>query len=148
MSLSIGLDVAVSGLSVTSDQTTVVSRNVARAGDAHASRKTANVVTAYGGGVRIASVTRVANQALFDKMLAATTDSSGQKAIADALSTLDETVNDPALNASPAAQVAKFAAALQQYAQSPQDPSLASAAVTAAKDLAGSLNSATQTVRV
>jgi flagellar hook-associated protein 1 len=147
MSLSIGLDVAVSGLSVTSDQTTVVSRNVARAGDAHASRKTANVVTAYGGGVRIASVTRVANQALFDKMLAATTDASGQKAIADALSTLDQTVNDPQLDASPAAQVAKFAAALQQYAQSPQDPSLASAAVTAAKDLAGSLNSATQTVQ-
>src|SRR5260221_12601281 len=108
MSLSIGLDVAVSGLSVTSDQTTVVSRNVARAGDPHASRKSANVVTAYGGGVRIASVTRVANQALFDKMLAATTDASAQKAVADALDTLDQPATDPELDASSAAQGAHF----------------------------------------
>ena len=81
MSLSVGLDAAVSGLSVSADQTSVVSRNVARAGDPHATRKTANVVTAPGGGVRIASITRASNQALFDKMLAASTDASAQKAI-------------------------------------------------------------------
>ena len=52
MSLSVGLDAALSGLSVSADQTSVVSRNVARAGDPHATRKTANVVTAPGGGVR------------------------------------------------------------------------------------------------
>jgi flagellar hook-associated protein 1 FlgK len=147
MSLSIGLDVAVSGLSVTADQTAVVSRNVARAGDAHASRKTANVVTALGGGVRIASVTRVANQALFDRMLAATTDASAQKAVADALGVLDRTVNDPELDVSPAAQIAKFAAALQQFEQAPQNATLARSAVAAAGDLAGALNNAAQTVQ-
>ena len=147
MSLSIGLDVAVSGLSVSADQAAVVSRNIARAGDTHASRKSANVVTTYGGGVRIASVTRVANQALFDRMLAATTDASAQKSIADALGALDRTVNDPELDASPAAQIAKFAAALQQYGQAPQDAALARSAVAAASDLAGALNSATQTVQ-
>ena len=108
----------------------VVSRNVARAGDAHASRKTANVVTAPGGGVRLASVTRASNQALFEKMLAATTERRPQKAIVDALSRLDATNNDPELDASPAAQVAKFAAALQQYAQAPQDATLARSAVS------------------
>ena len=147
MSLSIGLDVAVSGLSVTADQTAVVSRNVARAGDPHASRKSANVVTALGGGVHIASVTRVANQALFDKMLAANTDASAQKAIVDALNGLDQTVNDPELDTSPAAQIAKFASALQQYAQAPQDATLARSAVAAANDLAGALNAATKTVQ-
>jgi flagellar hook-associated protein 1 len=147
MSLSIGLDVAVSGLSATADQTAIVSRNVARAGDPHASRKSANVVTAPGGGVRIASVTRVSNQSLFDQMLAASTSSAGQKAIVDSLDTLDQTVNDPELDASPAAQIAKFASALQQYAQAPQDPGLGRTAVQAASDLAGALNSATQTVQ-
>ena len=147
MSLSIGLDVAVSGLSVAAEQTAVVSRNVARAGDAHATRKSANVVTALGGGVRIASVTRAANQALFDRMLAATTDASAQQAIASALGTLDRTVNDPELDASPAAQIAKFAAAVQQYAQAPQDATFARSAVQAASDLAGALNGATQTVQ-
>src|SRR5882672_463939 len=103
MSLSIGLDVAVSGLSVSADQTNVVSRNVARAGDPHATRKSANVVTALGGGVRIASITRVANQALFDRMLAANTDASAQKSIVDALDALDQTNGDPQDDASPAA---------------------------------------------
>ena len=78
MSLSAGLDAAVSGLSVTAEQTKIVSRNGARAGDTQASRKTANVVTGPGGGVRLASVTRASNQALFDKMLGASTDASAQ----------------------------------------------------------------------
>ena len=115
MSLSVGLDAALSGLSVTADQTSVVSRNVARAGDPHATRKTANVVTAPGGGVRIVSITRAANQALFDKMLSTSTDASAQKAILDALNALDQTNGDPEDDASPAAQVTKFASALQQY---------------------------------
>ena len=45
MSLSVGLDVALSGLSTTAEQTAVVSRNVARANDPYATRKIANVVT-------------------------------------------------------------------------------------------------------
>jgi flagellar hook-associated protein FlgK len=45
MTLSVGLGVANSGLSVTADQTAVVSRNVANAGDLYASRKTANIIT-------------------------------------------------------------------------------------------------------
>jgi flagellar hook-associated protein 1 len=147
MSLSVGLDTAVSGLSVTAEQTSVVSRNVSRSGDPHASRKTANVVTAFGGGVRLASITRETNQALFDKMLGATTDSSAQKAIVDALNSLDQTNGDPELDASPAAQITKFASALQQYAQAPQNDLLARSAVSAASDLANALNSATKTVQ-
>jgi flagellar hook-associated protein 1 FlgK len=147
MSLSAGLDAAVSGLSVTAEQTKVVSRNVARAGDTHASRKTANVVTGLGGGVRLASITRASNQALFDKMLGASTDASAQKAILDALNALDQTAGDPEDDASPAAQIAKFTSALQQYAQAPQNDLFARSAVTAANDLAATLNNATQTVQ-
>jgi flagellar hook-associated protein 1 len=55
MTLSIGLDAALSGLATTSDQTSVVSRNVARAGEPGASRKIANLVTLPGGGVKLAS---------------------------------------------------------------------------------------------
>lgn len=146
MSLSIGMDVAVSGLSVTAEQTSIVSRNVARAGDPHASRKIANVVTAY-GGVRLASITRAADRALLEKMLAATTGASAQTAIANALDALDRTNGDPELDASPAAHVSKFASALQQLAQAPQDVILARTAVTAAKDLANALNAATDTVQ-
>ncbi|MGE0849528.1 MAG: flagellar hook-associated protein FlgK [Hyphomicrobiaceae bacterium] len=146
MSLSIGMDVAVSGLSVTAEQTSIVSRNISRAGDPHASRKIANVVSAY-GGVRIASITRAADKALLEKMLAATTAASAQAAIAKALEALDQTNGDPELDASPAAQLAKFGSTLQQFAQAPQDPILARTAVTAARDLANTLNAATDIVQ-
>jgi flagellar hook-associated protein 1 len=147
MSLSVGLNAALSGLSVSAEQTSVVSRNIARAGDPHATRKTANVVTAPGGGVRIVSTTRAADQALFDKMLSTTTDASAQKAILDALNALNDTVGDTQDDASPAAQISKFTSALQQSAQAPQDDLLARSAISAANDLAGSLNSATTAVQ-
>jgi flagellar hook-associated protein 1 len=147
MSLSVGLDAALSGLSVSSEQTSVVSRNIARAGDPHATRKTANVVTVPGGGVRIVSTTRAADQALFDKMLSTTTDASAQKAILDALNALNDTVGDTQDDASPAAQISKFTSALQQSAQAPQNDLLARSAISAANDLAGSLNSATASVQ-
>jgi flagellar hook-associated protein 1 len=147
MSLSVGLDAAVSGLSVSAEQTSVVSRNVARAGDPHATRKTANVITAPGGGVRVVSITRAANNALFDKMLGASTDATAQKAILDALNALDQTAGDPEDDASPAAQITKFASALQQYSNAPQNDLLARTAVAAAGDLADALNAATQTVQ-
>ena len=120
---------------------------MARAGDPSASRKIANIVTLPGGGVKLASVTRAANAALYDKLLGATADSAAQKAIVDALDRLDQTVNDPELDASPAALVGKLTNALQTYATSPQDATAARSAVAAASDLSQALNDATRTVQ-
>jgi flagellar hook-associated protein 1 FlgK len=147
MTLSIGLRAALSSLSVTADQTAVVSRNVARAGDPHASRKTANLVTLPGGGVKLASITRTSNAALFDKMLVATSDAGTQQTILDALNRLDQTINDPELGASPAALVSKLAEALQKYATAPHDSVAARSAVAAAGDLVQGLHDATDLVQ-
>jgi flagellar hook-associated protein 1 FlgK len=147
MTLSVGLNAALSSLSATADQTGIVSRNVARAGDPHASRKTANLVTLPGGGVKIASITRTSNSALLEKMLGATSDAGTQQAILDALTRLDQTVNDPELDASPAALVSKLEEALQRYATSPQDAVTARTAVAAAGDLVQGLHDATNTVQ-
>ena len=90
MTLSIGLDAALSGLSTTADQTSVVSRNVARAGDAGASRKIANLVTLPGRRRASSPPSRAStNAALYDKLLAATSDAGAQQAIVDALNQLD-----------------------------------------------------------
>lgn len=147
MTLSVGLDVALSSLSTTAEQTSVVSRNVAAANDAKATRKIANLVTAPGGGVRIGSITRASNQSLLDKMLNATSTAAGQRAIVEALDRLDQTIADPELDVSPAALVAKLADALQQYASGPQDAIRARTAVAAAVDVANALNAATMTVQ-
>ncbi|HXF55681.1 MAG TPA: flagellar hook-associated protein FlgK [Hyphomicrobiaceae bacterium] len=147
MTLSAGLEVARSGLAVTAGQTAVVSRNVANVGNPLASRKIANVVTSPSGGVALASITRVTNQALFDNLLAATSASNAQQAIMAALDRLDQTINDPELDASPAALVGKLADAIQQYASGPHDGTRAQSAVMAASRLAQALNSATRTVQ-
>ena len=147
MTLSIGLNAALSGLSVTAEQTALVSRNVARAGDPHASRKTANLVTLPGGGVKLASITRTSNAALFDKMLGATSDVGTQRALLEALNRLDETINDPELDASPAALVSKLGEALQRYGAAPQDAVVARTAVAAAGDLVQGLHDATRVVQ-
>ena len=147
MSLSVGLDVALSGLSTTAEQTGVVSRNVARASDPNATRKIANIVTASGGGIRLASVTRAANTSLLEKMLGATSTAAAQKAIVEALGRLNETTDDPELDRSPAAMIQKVSDAIQQYASAPHDPIRAQSAVAAAQNLAVSLNDATATVQ-
>ena len=147
MTLSLGLDTALSGLSTTADQTAVVSRNVARAKDPNASRKTANLVTLPGGGVKLASITRATDAALLDKMLGATADAAGKKAIVTALDRLDQTINDPELDASPAALVGKLTDALQAYSAAPQDRVAASSAVAAGGNLARALNDASGVVQ-
>lgn len=147
MSLSVSLGVAQSGLSVTADQTAVVSRNIANQGVPGASRKNANVVTAPGGGIRLASITRVTNDALFRNVLVTTASSSTQDALVEALDRLDQTINDPELDASPAAKLTAFDSVLRQFADSPSTPAMARNAVAAANDLAVALNSASQTVQ-
>ncbi|MFN3622589.1 MAG: flagellar hook-associated protein FlgK [Hyphomicrobium sp.] len=147
MSLSASLNTALSSLATTADQTSILSRNVARAGDTTASRKSAEVITIPGYGVRLASVTRVVNVALFNNVLESTSTSAGQRAIADALQQLEQTVNDTELDASPAALLEKLNDALQRYASAPDSLATAQAAVAAARDVVTSLNDATDLIQ-
>jgi flagellar hook-associated protein 1 FlgK len=147
MSLSASLNTALSSLATTAEQTSLTSRNVARANDPTASRKTAEVITLPGQGVRLGSVTRVVDAALYKNLLGATSSEAGQRAIVDALDQLEQTVNDTELDASPAALVQKLADAIQQYASAPQQAVSAQAAVGAAKNLANGLNDATDLVQ-
>ncbi len=147
MSLSASLNAAVSSLATTADQTSVLSRNIARAGDSSASRKNAEVITVPGFGVRQASVTRVANVALFNNVLQSTSSASGYRVIADSLGQLEQTVNDTELDSSPAALLQKLNDALQRYSGAPDSLSAGQAAVAAARDVVTSLNNATKVVQ-
>jgi len=140
MSLSSSLNTAISSLATTAEQTSVLSRNVARAGDPTASRKIANVITVPGAGVRLASVTRVVNVALFNNVLSSTSSAAGHGTIVDALEQLEQTINDTELDASPAALLQKLSNALQQYSSASDSLAHAQAAVGAARDIANALN--------
>ena len=143
MSLTAALNTAKSSLATSAEQTSILSRNVARVGDPSASRKYAEVITTPGYGVRLASVSRVVDVALFKNVLSATSDEAGQRAIVAALEQLEQTVNDTELDASPAALVQKLADALQQYGSAPESLAHAKSAVGTARNLANALNNAT-----
>jgi len=147
MSLSASLNVALSGISTSSDQLAVVSRNVARANEEGATRKTANVSTNEGGASRVTSIVRLANPQLLAAVLKSNSDAGTQQVIANALNQFDLTVNDPSLQGSPSSLIGKLNAALQVYAASPQDVTAANAAVAAAKNLAQGLNTASLSVQ-
>jgi len=144
MSLTRSLDVARSHLSATADYMQTVSRNVARAGDPYASRKTAQYVTNFAGGVVLATPVRSDNELLRIKALAATSDAARDRSVMDALTQLNDVVGDPELETSPAAMIQKLERALQLYSEGAQDVGRADAAMRAAQDLANGLRSASQ----
>lgn len=146
MSLSLGLAAARTSLITTGDQTSVISRNIANADRAHYSRKSVEVITIPGSGVRVSGVTRAEEPALMRSLLNANAQSNGQAAIVDALDRLNSTINDVELDSSPAALITKFQAALQSYSAQPDSKLAGEGAVRAAQNLAIGLNNAALTV--
>jgi flagellar hook-associated protein 1 FlgK len=101
-------------------------------------------------------VTREANAALAEQVSTSTAQAAAQQAIADGLATLAQTVSDSSSasttsgadqnGASPSAMIANLQSALTTYETSPSSSSAADAAVTAAQNLASSLNTGSAAV--
>jgi flagellar hook-associated protein 1 FlgK len=145
MGLSLALNTARSSLQAASSQMAVVSRNTAGATEPSYSRKIATLVTS-GGGARV-SINRATDAALFYKMLETTSNAANQHAVLESLDKLKQTVGDTALNQSSAARIGALNAALQQYANKPDDFMLGQVVVARANELATTLNEATATVQ-
>ncbi|MCC5979771.1 MAG: flagellar hook-associated protein FlgK [Salinarimonas sp.] len=147
MNLSVALSSAQSALSATSTQTSIISRNISGAADPGYSRKMGLTSSMGFGGVKVVSVGRAADTALYNRMLDATAGSSAQQALLNGFETLAGTVDDPQLNQSVSASLGKLTDALQMQAESPGDPVLGAATLSAAYDLAGKLNESAQTTQ-
>jgi flagellar hook-associated protein 1 FlgK len=148
MNLTAALESARSSLMASGIQSSVISRNIAGASAAGYSRKIAELDNLPGTGVYVAAIQRAASSGLYNNVLIATSSSAQQTAIYDGLQKIAAaTVDDPELDQSPTAQLNALKKALQQYANAPDNTTLAQAAVTSAKDMATGLNEATQTVQ-
>lgn len=147
MSLSLAFNTAQSSLLTTATKLSVSSRNVAAADDPSASRKIAVTTTTADGSARVVTISRATGTALFDRMLGATSSSASLAALSDGLTALQQTVGDPEDATSPAGRLGTFTNALARAAHTPDDPTLAQAAVTAAQDLTQSLNDASRVVQ-
>lgn len=147
MSLTASMSTANTSLYVAGEQTSVVSRNIANSDLPYYSRKSVEVITIPGSGVRASKVIRAEEPALFRKVLTSNSSASMHSAILDALNLLNTSINDVELDASPAALINKLAGALQSYSAQPHSHLAAEAAVRAARDLANGLNSAASAVQ-
>src|SRR3954466_8016466 len=148
MNLTAALESARSSLMASGIQSSVISRNIAGASSTGYSRKIAELENLPGAGVYVAAIQRAASSGLYNNVLIATSSSAQQTAIYDGLQKIAAaTVDDPELDQSPTAQLNALKKALQQYANAPDNTTLAQAAVTSAKDMATGLNEATQTVQ-
>jgi flagellar hook-associated protein 1 FlgK len=129
-------------------QSSSISRNIAGASTAGYSRKITVLDNLPNAGVYVVAIQRAASSGLYSNVLTATSGSAKQSAIYDGLQKIAAaTVDDPQLDQSPTAQLNALKQALQQYANAPDNATLAQAAVQSAKDMASSLNQATQTVQ-
>jgi len=146
MSLTSALTSARNSLSVRSAETEIVSRNVAGANETGYTLKTANVTTEI-GGVRLLGVTRNTDSALFQSMLASSSDAAAREAVLAGVNTFQQTV-DPALgDATPTGRLGALVDALTQSAATPSDQTLAQNAVDKAQDLVRNLQDASATVQ-
>ena len=147
MNLSDAMNIAQSSLASNSAQISILSRNIAGVNNPNYSRKIAVVTTSNNGASQVVSVGQATDQALFTSMLNASSAAASATALSSGLDQLQQTVNDTQTSTSPSALIGNLTNALQQYATSPSDTTLAQGVLTAAQSLANGLNSATATVQ-
>ncbi|MCE7026449.1 flagellar hook-associated protein FlgK [Jiella avicenniae] len=147
MSLLSAFSSARSSLATVSQQSALVSRNVANAENPAATRKFATQSSLIYGGVSIGSISQSSNQALFTSMTSANASLAAADVTYGALNSIRSVIGDTDSIASPAARLTELEAALSQYAVTPEDTQTARAAVSAASDLANSLNAATSAIQ-
>ena len=145
MSLSGALGIAQSALANNSAQAALLSTNIANVSNTNYARRSVQSVTQIGGGVQAGPTQRATDDALLTNLLAAQANSTSQQSLSDGLTQIASTLNldststsssATATDTSPATLMAALSTALQQYAAQPDNPSLATAAVSAAKALA------------
>ncbi|MGY3456703.1 flagellar hook-associated protein FlgK [Bradyrhizobium sp. LM3.4] len=129
MNLTAALESARSSLMTSGIQSSVISRNIAGATATGYSRKLTVLDNHPGAGVYVAAIQRAASSGLYTNVLTATSSSTKQSAIYDGLQKIAaSTVDDPELDQSPTAQLNALKKALQQYANAPDNTTLAQAA--------------------
>ncbi|EAU41142.1 flagellar hook-associated protein K [Fulvimarina pelagi HTCC2506] len=147
MSLLSVFNNARSSLSVTSQQSALVARNVANADDPTATRKYASQVSERLGAVDIRAISQSSDPALYRSLISAQASLGTNETLAEALDRVRDVIGDVDASTSPSASIAALKDALTDLAASPENSQLQRTAVDAARSLATNLNNATMSVQ-
>lgn len=147
MSLASALNTTKATLSNTAVQTGVVSNNISNASTADYNRRTAITTTNASTGAITVKIERTEDTALLKQTLAATSDDAGKQTFLDGMNSLSVLLGGEEYTAAPSTYLSAMQEAIQTYAASPGDVTLAAAAISAAGDVSSSLNTSTQAVQ-
>jgi flagellar hook-associated protein 1 FlgK len=147
MSLASALSTTKNVLNNTSTQTAVLSTNVQNVSNSDYNRRTATTTTNAYSGATIVSTARTENAALLKQTLTSISEDAGQQALLAGLESVYSVMGGSEYSLAPATALSELRDALQSYAATPGDATLASAAVSAAVDVATSLNTSTSQVQ-
>ena len=142
MNLNVAANVARQSLIASQQQIALSGRNIAAASDPSRSRSSAVTATTIDGGVRISGFRRAEDNALFTRMIRATSATAEADAVLTHLNVLADTIGDPEDEVSPAALIGKLSSALADYANAPDDALFGQTAVERARELAAGLKNA------
>ncbi len=147
MSLSSAISIAQQAFSNTAQQTAIVSKNIANAGNADYSRRLALLGSTGNGGAQVVSIYRAQNEALLKQSIASIGEASGQARLRDGLELLKSALGGNNYETAPSKMLSEFRNSLQTLASTPGNKTIAASAVTSAQDLANSLNKTSDTVQ-
>jgi flagellar hook-associated protein 1 FlgK len=147
MSLASALSTTKNILNNTSTQTAVLSTNVQNVGNSDYSRRSAATVTNAYTGATTVQTARTEDAALLKQTLSSTADDAGQQTLLAGLESVYTVMGGDGYSLAPSTALAELRDALQTYAATPGDVTLASAAVNSAVDVATALNTSTNEVQ-
>lgn len=146
MTLSSALNSVQSIFNTTAKQSSIVSTNIANVGNSDYVRRQASVTTSL-AGAQVVTISRAQEDALLTQYLQSNSKDSAQQTLLSGLESLKSLVGGNDYETSPSTYLSAFQQAMQTFATSPSSSITAQSAVTAAQDLANSLNTASNGVQ-
>jgi flagellar hook-associated protein 1 FlgK len=147
MSLTSALNTAQAIFNNTGAQSSVVSNNIANAGNADYTRRQAMLTTDM-AGAQVVRIARADEPSLQKAFLGSTSDDAAQERLLQGYEDIQSgTIGGNDNEIAPATYLAALQKAMQDYAASPSSATAGQAAINAAQDVANSLNGATAAVQ-
>jgi flagellar hook-associated protein 1 FlgK len=139
MSLTSALNTAQSIFNNTGIQSNTVSNNIANAGNKDYVRRQAMITTSL-NGAQVVKIDRAQEEALMRQYLKSNSQDSAQQTLLSGLGDLKSILGGNDYETSPSNYLSVFQQKLQDFRTSPSSTIAAQGAITAAQDVANSLN--------
>lgn len=130
----------------TGEQTSIISKNIQNAGNANYVRRSAVIMTSD-AGASLVTTERAQNLALQRQMFMSSSQSTAQEALLDGLEAMRAALGGNNYELAPSTYLAELRDNLSAFAAKPGEVALAETAISSARDLAQSINNASNTVQ-